>query len=149
MAKIETVILKQMEVIETENGFETRYYNEQKVPASITNYSLSMGEKLGLIKSSQLTDLADIEQVFQSAINPSVDMQEALEGIDIGKYLKVIYLAVIGVNRQLELTYEEFTELYHEDKATIIDTYTNLVLGTLTDDLNKFAEGLNQSTKKK
>lgn len=149
MAKIETVVLKQMEVIETEEGFETRYHNEQRFPASITNYSLSMGEKMGLIKSSQLTDLADIEQVFQSAINPDIDMQKALEEIDIGKYLKVIYLAVIGVNKQLNLTYEEFTELYHEDRATIIDTYTHLILGTLTDGLNGFADGLEKSTKKK
>lgn len=149
MSKIQTVVLKQMEIIETEEGFEKKYINEQKFPATITNYSLSMGEKMGLIKSSQLTDLTDIEQVFQSAIDPNVDMKKALSDIDLGKYLKVIYLAVIGANRNLHLTYEEFIELYHEDPATIIDTYTNLVLATLTEGINKFAQGLEQSTKKK
>lgn len=150
MAKIETVTLKQMEIVEVEDGvFEKRYFNEQKLPASITNYSLSMGEKLGLIKSSQLTDLADIEQLFHSAVNPEMDQEEALKNVDIGKYLKVIYLAIIGVNKGLNLTYEEFTELYHENNITIIDTYTNLVLGTLTEGMNNFAKGLEQSTKKK
>lgn len=149
MAKIETVTLKHMEIIETEEGFEKRYFNEQKFPASITNYSLSMGEKMGLIKSSQLTDLADIEQLFQSAINPNTDMEKALNEIDIGKYLKVIYLAVVGVNRGLNLTYEEFTELYHEDIATTVDTYTKLILGTLNENINGFAKGLQESTKKK
>lgn len=149
MSKIETVTLKQMEIIQSEDGFEKRYFNEQKLPASITNYSLSMGEKMGLIKSSQLTDLTDIEQLFQSAIDPNVDQEKALQEIDRVKYLKVIYLAVIGINPGLNLTYEEFTQLYHEDTATIIDTYTNLILGTITDNINGFAKGIQESTKKK
>lgn len=146
---IEIVTLKRMEIIETEYGFEKRFTNEQKVPASITNYSLSMGEKLGLIKSSQITDLADIEQLFRSATDPDVDQEQALKNVDIGKYLKVIYLAIIGINRNIELTYEEFTELYHEDRFTTIETYTNLVLATLTDSVNGFVDGLQSSTKKK
>jgi hypothetical protein len=149
MANIETVVLKQMQVIETENGFETRYFNERKLPATITNYSLSMGEKMGLIQGSQLTDIGDIQQIFEAAINPNIDKEKALKDIDINKYLKVIYLAVIGVNRNLQLTFEEFTELYHEDVATIIDTYTKLVLGTMTEGINKFAQGFEKSTKKK
>lgn len=152
MAKIETVVLKQMRIIETENGFEKEYYNEQQLPAIITNYSLSMGEKLGLIAGSQLTDLGDIQELFKVALNPRFDVnkaEKALKDIDINKYLKVIYLAVLGGNPNLNLTFEEFTSLYHEDTATIIDTYTKLVLATLVEKTNKFAEGFKNSTKKK
>lgn len=150
MSKIETITLKQMEIIENENGeFEKVFTNERRLPASITNYSLSMGEKLGLIKGSQITDLADIEQLFQSAINPNADQTKALKDIDLTKYLKTIYLAVIGINPNIELTYEEFLSLYHEDTPTIINTYTNLVMATLTDNMDGFVKGLEQSTKKK
>lgn len=150
MAKIETVTLKNLEIIETEAGeFEKKYTNEKKFPASITNYSLSMGEKMGLIKSSQLEDLTDIQQLFHAAIDPNTDQDTALQGLDMSKYLKVIYLAVIGVNKGLNLTYEDFLDLYHEDKFTTIDTYTNLVLATFKEGANKFVQGLEKSTKKK
>lgn len=149
MAKIETVVLKEMEVIETENGYEQIFSNEKKFPAAITNYSLSMGEKTGLIKSSQLNDLVDIQKVFEAAINPDANKEEALKGIDTSRYLKVIYLAIVGVNPKLSLTYDEFTELYHEDVPQIIETYTNLVLATMPIVNNAFAEGFQKSTKKK
>jgi len=149
MAKIETVVLKEMEVIETENGYEQIFSNERKFPAAITNYSLSMGEKTGLIKSSQLNDLVDIQKVFEAAINPDANKEEALKGIDTSRYLKVIYLAIVGVNPKLSLTYDEFTELYHEDVPQIIETYTNLVLATMPIVNNAFAEGFQKSTKKK
>lgn len=152
MGKIETVVLKNMRLIETENGYEKEYFNEQKFPAVITNYSLSMGEKLGLINGSQLSDLGDIQELFRVALNPRFDIkkaEKALKDIDINKYLKVIYLAVLGGNPQLKLTFEEFSSLYHEDTPTIIDTYTKLILSTLTDEVNKFAEGFQKSIKKK
>jgi hypothetical protein len=149
MSQIETIVLKRMQIVETENGFEKKYLNEKRLPAVITNYSLSMGEKLGLISGSQLTDLGDIQQLFEAAINPKADKEKALKDIDLNKYLKVIYLAVLGGNPNIDLSYEDFTELYHEDTATIIDTYTKLVLATLTDGSNKFADGFKVSSKKK
>src|SRR5690625_3399585 len=128
---IETITLKQMEIVETESGYEKRFLNEQNFPAAITNYSLSMGEKLELIESSTINDLTDVEGLFQAAIDPNADKEKALKNMNTGKYLKVIYLAIIGINKDLNLTYEEFTQLYHEDQATIIDTYTKLILATM------------------
>jgi hypothetical protein len=152
MGKIQTVVLKNMRIVKTEDGYEKEYFNEQQLPAVITNYSLSMGEKLGLISGSQLSDLGDIQELFRVALNPRFDLKKAkkaLKDIDINKYLKVIYLAVLGGNPQLKLTFEDFTSLYHEDTPTIIDTYTNLILSTLTEEVNKFAEGFQKSIKKK
>ncbi len=149
MAKVETVILKELELVETEEGYEKKYHNERRVPASITNYSLAVGESMGLIESSQITDLADIQELFEAAINPKSDRSAALANLDVTKMNKVIYLAIVGMNNHIDLTYEEFLHLYHEDVTTTIDTYTNLVLATLTEGINKFAEGFEKSTKKK
>lgn len=149
MAKVETVVLKEMKLIETEDEYEKHYYNERRVPASITNYSLAVGESMGLINSSQIADLADIQELFEAAIDPSADKEAALANLDVNKMNKVIYLAIIGMNTQIDLTYEDFLQLYHEDVTTTIDTYTNLVLATLTDGINKFATGFEKSTKKK
>lgn len=152
MQKIQKVTLKKIELIETESGYEEQVMHEETYPASITNYSLSMGEKMGLIKSSQVTDLADLEEVFATAINPSTeldDMRKMLDDIDQVKYLKVIYLALIGLNPQLKITFDEFTKLYHEDIATTIELYSNLVMGLIVDRTNKFADNWIKNTKKK
>lgn len=50
MPKVEIVTLKDMEVIEVDGEYETRFMNEKRYPAAITNYSLSMGEKWDLLR---------------------------------------------------------------------------------------------------
>lgn len=85
MKKIETVTLKELEVVQNENGeFEQRFVNEKKYPAAITNYSLHLGEKLGLIEGSQLTDLlklAELEKVTQN-VSANEITEEALMATD-------------------------------------------------------------------
>ena len=56
---------------------------------------MHLGEKLGLIKSSNITDLADLDAVFRSALDPEANREEALKGVDTTKYLKVIYLSIM------------------------------------------------------
>ena len=90
---------------------------------------MHLGEKLGLIKSSNITDLADLDAVFRSALDPEANREEALKGVDTTKYLKVIYLSIMGVNPGLDLTYEQFTHLYHEDIPTTIETYGAFAIG--------------------
>lgn len=152
MADIQTVTLRKYETVETENGFENQLVSEQRFPASITNHSLYMGEKLGLIESNKVTDLSDLNALFESALNPKADMQDmknALNQVDQIKYLKVIYLAIIGMNPDLNLTFDEFTQLYHENIADTIELYSNLVASLLNERANNFVEGLKKSTKKK
>ena len=154
MAKIEMITLKDMEIREVDGEYEQHFFNEKRYPAAITNYSLNMGEKLGLVKGSQLTDLvklANLGTLSREMENGSLTEESviAAEGIDINKYLKTIYLSMIGLNKQLELSYEDFLEKYHEDTADTINTYTKLVLASVNIDKNKFAEGLDKSTSKK
>ncbi|WP_054751369.1 hypothetical protein [Piscibacillus salipiscarius] len=146
MPKVEIVTLKDMEVIEVDGEYETRFMNEKRYPAAITNYSLSMGEKMGLTKGSQLTDLIKLSAM--ESVRRDLEQQqlseesiEAAEGIDIHNYLKVIYLAIIGLNRKLDLTFDDFLEKYHEDTLTIIQTYVSLVLASMNINKNQFAEG--------
>lgn len=153
------ITLKDMklEKVVRENGeyeYEQRFYNEKQYPAAITNYSLNMGEKLGLIAGSQLTDLvrlANLDVLSREMQNGGITEESviATEGIDINKYLKTIYVSIIGLNKELELSYDEFLRKYHEDMADIINTYTKLVMASVNLDKNKFADGLNESTSKK
>lgn len=124
------------------------YKNEKKFPASITNYSMALGERTGLIESSQMTDLKEVQKIFQAALNPSQHTEDLTDGLDINKYLKIIYLSIMGVNPNLNLTFDDFTRLYHEDIPTIIDTFTDLVLGTMNIDENGFAKELHRNVKK-
>lgn len=148
------ITLKDMEIREVDGEYEQHFFNEKQYPAAITNYSLNMGEKLGLIAGSQLTDLvrlASLDTLSREIENGGLTEESvvATEGIDINKYLKTIYLSMIGLNKQLELSYDEFLEKYHEDTADTIKTYTNLVLASVNIDKNKFADELNKSTSKK
>ena len=152
MSKIFTVELSDRVTRENENGeFEVKYINSQKYPAAITNRSFYLGEQMGLMSGSQMTDLHGVQQVLEAAIQPGENRENALKGLDHNQSLKVIYLAIIGMNKDLNLTFEDFTEKYHGDVEETTNLYTDLVLETVSEGLseNNFAKGLINSTKKK
>ncbi|SEB15732.1 hypothetical protein SAMN05421743_12136 [Thalassobacillus cyri] len=95
-------------------------------PAAITNHSLSMGEKLGLIDKSQLPDL--LEMKF---------------------YPAVIYLGIIGVDKQERMSFQEFLQNYAPDEHQLIQQYKGLILACTESSPNHFAKGLNDSISKK
>ncbi|EQB35046.1 hypothetical protein M948_18270 [Virgibacillus sp. CM-4] len=150
MAKIEMITLKDMEIKEVDGEYQQIFSNEKQYPAAITNYGLGLGEKLGLLEGSNLTDLLKIASLEQLMAGGGVN-EQALEADDTNttKYLKGIYIALIGINPKLELSYEEFLQKYHADSITTMKTYARLVMNTLPSTKNKFAEGMEQSTKKK
>jgi hypothetical protein len=98
----------------------------KRYPAAITNYSLSMGEKLGLLNGSNLSDL-----------------------IDCKNHLTVIYLAVIGVNKDFHLPFVDFIFQLQYKEDEIEEIYKNILLSCTNIKPNKFAEGLKNSTSKK
>lgn len=95
-------------------------------PAAITNYSLSMGEKLGIINNSHLTDL-----------------------INSGNEKGIIYLSVIGLNKNLNITLDEFVETYDPSNDELIKNHKNLILSCTNIKQNNFAKGLVESISKK
>jgi hypothetical protein len=105
--------------------FEQILLGDKQYPAAITNYSLAMGEKIGLIKDSQLTSFLETS------------------------YLNLIYLSVIGVNKHLDLSFEQFLENYLISDKIMNHNYKNLVTACTDKKTNKFAKGFTGSTSKK
>lgn len=148
MQKMITVTLKEQEIKEVDGEFITTYKNEQRLPAAITNYSMALGERTGLLESSQMTDLKEVQKIFEAALNPGKNTDDLSKGLDVNKYLKIIYLSIMGVNPDSKLTFDLFTRLYHEDIPTTVDMVTDLVLGTMNLEENAFAEEMHKNVKK-
>ncbi|TLS37737.1 hypothetical protein [Pseudalkalibacillus caeni] len=150
--KISSIELKDVEIIELENGeFEKRYINPKRYPAFLTNRALATGKRLGITKSSLFAEIVKLSDVIgdEDEINSDDLTPEQAEVIDADKYLPVIYLAVIGANKTLELSYEEFLDKYQGDIEEIVNDYMELVLPYLQQDPNEFKKGLEKSTSKK
>src|SRR5699024_11832552 len=109
---METIVLRDVEIVDNNGKFEKQYTNEQRFPASITNYSLYMGEKLGLLEGSQITDIEDVQKLFDQVLTENVTEEQMLKEIDLNRYLKIIYLSIIGTTPHLNLTYDDFVKRY-------------------------------------
>jgi len=150
--KISAIELKEVEIVELEDGtFEKRFINPKRYPAFLTHRSLARGQQLGITKTSLISELIKMNQLVDSDGNIDMDniTPEQAEIIDIEKYLPVIYLGVIGANKALQLSYDDFLNLYHADMEKIMIDYIELVMPYIDDNPNEFKKGLEQSTKKK
>lgn len=154
MAKIQIIELKELDVIEVDGEYETRFINKRKVPAALTHYSLYLGQQLGITEGSLLADLIKLKGLEDfDKIDESQDKEERVlksaEQFDQMRYLQIIYLACKGLNKNFELTFDGFVERYHEDIETMLNTWALLVEDAISSNPNKFAQGLKDSTKKK
>ncbi|MCP3742797.1 hypothetical protein [Rossellomorea sp. BNER] len=150
--KINTIVLKDIEIIELENGdFEKRYINPKKYPAFITNRSLATGRNLGITKTSLISELIIMKGVFPGDGEINIDdiKPEQAVLLDSERYLPTIYLGLIGANKDLELSYEEFLDRYHGDIEQILNDYVGLVAPFVQENSNEFAKGLKKSTSTK
>src|SRR5690554_1802447 len=93
--KMVTITLKEKEVKEVDGEFVETFVNEKRFPAAITNYSMALGERTGLLESSQMTDLKEVQKIFEAALNPGNHIDERTEGLNVTKYLKIIYLSIM------------------------------------------------------
>ena len=104
---IQIVELKEIEFIETENGFEQRFINAKKYPAFLTNASIKKGYDSGLLESSLFEDLLKLKGLETLVNAANEDEETALEimtAFDEQKLISLIYLGVIGANRKLEMS---------------------------------------------
>lgn len=150
--KISTIELKEVEIIELEDGsHEKRYVNPKKYPAFLTNRSLAKGKNMGITKSSLISELVEIQGLVgnKGEIDAENLTVEQAEIMDSEKYLPVIYLGIVGANKNLNLSFDEFLDLYHGDFEQILNDYVELVMPYIQANPNKFKKGLEQSTKKK
>lgn len=146
--KVQKVTLKEFEIVEVNGEFEKRFINEKNYPAFLTNASVKQGFESGLIKSSLWEDLLKIRGL-QSVVEKE-DEESSLQIMnmfDEQKLIAVVFLGVLGANKNLDLTFDSFVEKYHYDLAETIELYANLITNLVSQDPNQFAKGLQQSTK--
>ncbi|GGD05425.1 hypothetical protein [Pontibacillus salipaludis] len=154
MTKFEKITLKDSEIREVDGEYEERFVNKKTYPAALTNHALNIGEKMGMLEGTNLSDVLKMCN-FETLINDlkrgkiSEENIDATGEIDTLKYLKVIYISLVGVNKELDLSFDEFTEKYHENTFQIMKTYASLVMASTSNSFNNFAKGLEDSTKKK
>ncbi|TGB04689.1 hypothetical protein [Halobacillus salinus] len=94
--------------------------------AAITNHSLSMGEKLGYLEKSQLTDL-----------------------LELGAYKAIVYLAVIGPYPGEAVTVDAFEEYYSPSDERLRADYMRVLEACTLKEDNEFAKGLRNSLDRK
>ena len=146
--KVQKVTLKEFEIVEVDGEFEKRFINEKNYPAFLTNASVKRGFESGLIESSLWEDLLKIRGL-QSVVERE-DEESSLQIMnmfDEQKLIAVVFLGVLGANKNLDLTFDSFVEKYHYDLAETIELYANLITNLVSQDPNQFAKGLQQSTK--
>lgn len=137
--KISKLTLKEMELREENGEFKKHFYNEKTYPVFLTNYALKKGKELGYIETSlfgELAKLAVLEKATKE--NGELDVSKASD-FDEEKALQMIYLALMGANKGLELTYDEFLERYHDNLEDTLMLYGELIANLVSSDPNQFA----------
>lgn len=145
--KIQKVELKEVEVVEVDGEFEKRFVNTKVYPAFLTNAAVKKGYDIGLLESSLFEDLLKIKGLETLIIQSDEEASlELLNAFDEQKLIAVIYLAAIGANKNLGLSFDEFLEKYHYPLTDTIKLYANLIVGLLNES-NEFAKALHKQTK--
>lgn len=145
--KIHSVVLKDLNIVEIDGEFREVYENEKKVPLFLTNHALRRGRDLGLIESSMMQDLLAMEPLVKGKKEDQA-ARDIVNEIPEEKMLNVIYLAYLGANPKSEDTMDDFLQRYHEDTASTMELYFEIVKSSVVNEDNKFAKSLQNSTKK-
>ncbi|WP_144461763.1 hypothetical protein [Siminovitchia fortis] len=144
--KVQKVTLKDIEIRKVDGEFEKVFINEKTYPAFLTNHSLKRGKELGYIETSVFNELAKLQH-FQNVEEEQGEIDLSVLGdFDETKALQVIYLALTGANRKLELNFDEFLEKYHDSFEETMILYANLIADLVASDKNQFANGFKKST---
>lgn len=134
--KVLKITLADAEFIEVDDEYQIQYTNEKTYPAFLTNYALKKGKEMGLLDTSLASELISWGQAGDKDLG---------ERFDEDKMLAIIYLAILGANRNFELTYEEFLDRYHYSLFDTMEIYNEL-LNSIAEQRNNFAEGFRRST---
>lgn len=147
--KIYSIELKDQEIVQVDGTeeFIATFKNKKQYPVFLTNYSLSKGHDMGLLKSSLLSDLLKLESVTK--LDSEREQAEMImQSIDEQKMLKVIYLAFKGANPSVDLSLDEFLQKYHANYQEKLELYMNIISAAIDSDSSAFAKGLKDSTQK-
>lgn len=149
--KVQKVTLKEIALREVDGEWEKIFVNEKTYPAFLTNLSLKRGKDLGLIEHSSIGELLKLRSLgklenFDEDAADDPEAIDALNEMDETKMSQIIYLAFIGANRQTDIDFDAFLDLFHYDFTDMMELYVKLISDLVTAGGNKFAAGLKQST---
>lgn len=150
--KIQKVELKEVEAVEVDGEFERQFTNVKVHPAFLTNAAVKRGYDTGLLESSLWEDLLKIKGLEHLVSNSNEDDEESalqlMNAFDEQKLIGVVYLGVIGANKNLGYSFDEFLERYHNSLTETIQIYANLITDLLASSPNDFAKELSKEAKK-
>jgi hypothetical protein len=145
--KIQKVVLKEAVVFEENGEYKRVFQNEKAYPAFLSNASLRYGKQTGLLESSLISEVIKMQGLQKALDNQSSEFDaNAAQSIDETNMLQIIYLAVRGANKNLDMTIDEFLERYHASFEETIELYSNLIMDVMSSNPNAFAKGLKDST---
>lgn len=139
---IEKVVLQKIDVVNIDGEFKEAKGEERIIPCMLTNYAVSQGKRIGLLKTSLVSELIDL------ASDGNIDdlnTNSVAKNLDEEKCLKAIYIGCLGANKNLGLTYDEFLELYHGTFIENVELYVKLVSDLIKKD-NNFANEFKKNT---
>lgn len=148
-----------MQIVEIEGEYQRCYGEVKKYPAFLTNAAVKKGFDMGLLESSLFEDLLklkDLDIIISNQkenTNPKTDSDELKDGAELlaalneQKLIAVIYLGVLGANKNLNKSFDEFLELYHYELPETVEIYGKLIAGLVSNKSNNFAKELQQQAK--
>lgn len=148
--KIHVIELKETKIVEVEGTeeFTEVVLQKKKYPVYLTNYALSRGYDMGILKTSLIQDMLSIKNDLDDSKAADDNAEALLNNIDENKMHDVIYLAFIGANPKTNISKEEFLQQYHDSYTEKIQLYFNLITAAVDADPNAFAKGLEKSMAK-
>lgn len=144
---IQTIELIEKETVEIDGEFKEIERSRKKVPCFISNSSLKKGKDMGILQGSLIADLMQLEHINSKDEEKKMN---ALQKIDQVEMAKLIYLGCIGANKKFAdvYTFDDFMDLLHYDFGELMKIYYKLLQDIMPSGTeNKFAKGLNKSTK--
>lgn len=133
--KIHKITLKDKALVETTDGYEIQFSNEKTYPLYLTHAALQEGHNLGILDGSLVSDLLRISGAADNDSN----------ALDDTRMYGVIYLAFVGANPSIQLSYEDFLEKLHYSSYELFEIYSDIVQETVTSNKNSFAEEIEKS----
>lgn len=145
---VQTIELKEIQFVEVNGEFEQVFGDAKKYPAFLTNAAVKKGFDMGIIESSLFEDLLKLKGL-ESLVSSDKeeDATKLLGAFDEQKLIAVIYLGVLGANKNLNMSFDEFLELYHYELPETLQIYANLIAGMVSKS-NNFATALQKQAKK-
>lgn len=160
MTKLQSVELKEYEIVEVDGEFERKEISSEKHPLYFTNRSLLVGKQYGILEKGleqelfsflAVMDPNSIKEITKGGEIETDQLLSITQLISLDHMKDIIWLAYVGAKTGECLDSEEFKALYAEDFQTVMTVYMSILTSNFENQSkqNKFKEGLNKSLSNK